>query len=94
MISMEYKFNGVELSKLTEKGKAECRKEATEYVEHYGLRKVIYSDIMKQTEPAKKIDVATDKIVKRLKTFGGTCLTEDEYKNVIKTSLQEIYGDK
>ncbi len=93
MISMEYKFNGVELSKLTEKGKAECRKEATEYVEHYGLRKVIYSDIMKQTEPAKKIDVASNEI---MKCIGEAFCTPARIINqdYIKTILKDVYGDE
>lgn len=86
MISIEYRFNGKELSTLTEDEKVECRKE----VDTCGLTVEGYAEVMKQTEPAKKIDVVLGVIDKN----ASQSMYFSDFVQLVKNTIKEVYGDE
>jgi len=94
MITKTYLFNGKKLTDLTESEKAECRKEVEGRIHSCGLTSKEYNEIMKLTEPAKKIDLAVDKVADCV--FTNACISSpliDEFKEHIREALKEVYGD-
>ena len=90
MITKTYLFNGKKLTDLTESEKAECRKEVEGRIYSCGLTSKEYNEIMKLTEPAKKIDVAMDKL--------HDCLFAHIYdinaqEIGVRAILKDVYGD-
>ena len=88
MISIEYKFNGVELSTLTEAEKVEARKE----VVFKDLDINAYLDIVKLLKPEKKIDVASEHIITEI----AKLLHDGDEVNVtfVRETLKDVYGDE
>lgn len=93
MITKLYMFNGKELSTLTEAEKVECRKEFEGRIYSCGLSRDEYAEITKLTEPAKKIDVATNGISNMMCIEYSDKDVQERVKESIETILKDVYGD-
>lgn len=94
MLKIRYEFNGKPLETLTEKEKAECNKEFKKSIYNNELNYDAFNEIKELLKPAKKIDVATDKIIEDV--FSSCFLTKqgkDVYIDRIEAILKDVYGD-
>lgn len=91
MLKIRYEFNGKPLETLTEKEKAECNKELKKSIYNNDLNYDAFNEIKELLKPAKKIDVAMDKL--------HDCLFALIYdinaqEIGVRAILKDVYGDE